>query len=253
MLTPQDTPATPTKARVAPVSIFTALSILLEYPSAGQQTILSELHSHLESHQQDTLEPLFSYFRDQPDLITLQEDYVATFDRRASHSLHLFEHIHGVSRDRGQAMVDLHQEYQRYGLALNTSELPDYIPLFLEFLAQIPQDDAIELLGDAVHVLARIGNKLDESGSTYACLFDVLCELTPVEPETLPEPLEGDMEETMVTFGPDAMGMESTLKSAGFTGGPQPIHFYDPSILRANEQTPVSGSRKNRSDHDVLS
>lgn len=253
MLTSQDTHATPTKEGTAQVSIFTALSVLLEYPSAEQQAVLSELHDHLDPHQQNMLAPLFSYLRDQPDLITLQEDYVATFDRRASHSLHLFEHIHGVSRDRGQAMVDLHEEYQRYGLALDTSELPDYIPLFLEFLAQIPREDAIDLLGDAVHVLARIGNKLDEADSVYACLFKALCELTPVEPQALPEPLEGDMEESMVTFGPDAFDMEPTLKSPGLAGGPQPIHFYDSSILRPSEQTTVSGSRKNRSDHDILS
>jgi len=235
------------------VSIFTALSILLEYPNARQRALLPELHNRLDAHQQDRLAPLFSYLQAQPDLITLQEDYVATFDRRAAHSLHLFEHIHGESRDRGQAMVDLHEEYQRYGLTLETSELPDYIPLFLEFLAQIPRDDATELLGDAVHLLARIGNKLDEISSAYACVFNTLCELTPVTPQPLPDPPEGDMEEAMVTFGPGADGMEPALKSAGLAGGPQPIHFYDSSILRPSEHTTASASRKKRSDHDTLS
>lgn len=253
MLTSQDTRITRDTNDPQGVSIFTALSILLEYPNARQQALLSELHDHLDAHQQDKLAPLFSYLRAQPDLITLQEDYVTTFDRRAAHSLHLFEHIHGESRDRGQAMVDLHEEYQRYGLALDTSELPDYIPLFLEFLAQIPRDDATELLGDAVHVLARIGNKLDEAGSAYACVFNTLCELTPVAPQPLPDPPEGDMEEAMVTFGPGTDGMEPALKSAGLTGGPQPVHFYDSSMLRPSEPTTVSASRKKRSDHDALS
>lgn len=253
MFTSQDTRPTATENSAPQVSTFTALSILLEYPNARQQALLPELHDRLNANYQNKLEPLFSYLQAQSDLVTLQEDYVATFDRRAAHSLHLFEHIHGESRDRGQAMVDLHEEYQRYGLALDTSELPDYIPLFLEFLAQIPREDATELLGDAIHVLAKIGNKLDEAGSAYACVFNTLCKLTPVEPQPLPDAPEGDMEEAMVTFGPGADGMEPALKSAGLTGGAQPMHFYDSSILRSSEHTTISASRKNRSDHDTLS
>lgn len=215
------------------ISIFTVLSVLLEYPNAEQLTLLPTIRSELMKNDSfSLLIPLLDYLENEPDLITLQEDYVATFDRRSAHSLHLFEHIHGESRERGQAMVDLHEEYKSYGLALDTSELPDYIPLFLEFLAHIPESNAVALLGDAIHVLAKIGDKLNEADSPYACVFTILNELTPVEPQPLADAPEGDLEEAMVTFGPDMNGIDATLKSAGFNAGSQPIHFYDSKALR---------------------
>src|SRR3546814_637451 len=103
--------------------------------------LLGEIRAALQPDRLVVLEPLLGYLGE-GDLIDLQENYVATFDRRAAHSLHLFEHIHGESRDRGQALIDLRQEYINHGLLPDTNELPDYIPLFLEFLGQIPQDEA---------------------------------------------------------------------------------------------------------------
>ena len=73
------------------------------------------------------------------DLYDLQERYVLLFDRTRSLSLHLFEHVHGESRDRGQAMVDLKALYERHGLLMSSSELPDHLPLFLEFLSDHPR------------------------------------------------------------------------------------------------------------------
>ena len=69
----------------------------------------------------------------------MQERYVLLFDRTRSLSLHLFEHVYGESRDRGQAMVDLKQLYEQHGLFMSSSELPDYLPLFLEFLSAVPE------------------------------------------------------------------------------------------------------------------
>ena len=74
------------------------------------------------------------------DLYDLQERYVLLFDRTRSLSLHLFEHVHGESRDRGQAMVDLKALYERHGLHMSSSELPDHLPLFLEFLSRDSRD-----------------------------------------------------------------------------------------------------------------
>ncbi|MCR2493331.1 nitrate reductase molybdenum cofactor assembly chaperone, partial [Salmonella enterica] len=82
---------------------------------------------------EETLQPLIGHLASQ-DLIALQETYVATFDRNRAHSLHLFEHVHGESRDRGQAMVDLLETYRQHGFEPVVSELPDHVPLFLEFL-----------------------------------------------------------------------------------------------------------------------
>jgi nitrate reductase delta subunit len=77
------------------------------------------------------------------DLYDLQERYGLLFDRTRSLSLHLFEHVHGESRDRGQAMVDLKALYERHGLAMSSSELPDHLPLFLEFLSAIPEAEEV--------------------------------------------------------------------------------------------------------------
>src|SRR5450830_589750 len=136
---------------------YRILSALLLYPEPELVAALPELHAGLGATPalQAQLAPLFAHLADH-DLIELQQVYVQTFDRTPSHSLHLFEHIHGESRDRGQAMVDLMEEYKKHGLEMCGSELPDYVPLFLEFLSQLDSDEAAgRLLGDAVHVLAH--------------------------------------------------------------------------------------------------
>jgi nitrate reductase delta subunit len=205
---------------------YQVLSALLLYPEPELIAALPELHAGLAGHPRmlATLGPLFAHLADK-DLITLQQEYVQTFDRTPSHSLHLFEHIHGESRDRGQAMVDLMEEYKKHGLEMCGSELPDYVPLFLEFLSQIGDaDEAGRLLGDAVHVLAHVGRKLAANGSPYAPVFEVLQSLSPVEAEELSEPPIQDMDEALETFGPGADGVEPLLKPKA--PGPQPINFY---------------------------
>jgi nitrate reductase delta subunit len=104
----------------------------------------------------------------------LQEQYVALFDRGRALSLHLFEHVHGESRDRGQAMVDLLELYRAGGLELDARELPDYLPLMLEYLSTRPRREADELLGDAMAVIVLIGARLAERRSDYAVLFEAL-------------------------------------------------------------------------------
>lgn len=219
--------------------IFSVLSILLTYPEAEWLEALPELGDALPDVVRTRLQPLFHFLAEGDDLIDLQEQYVATFDRKAAHSLHLFEHVHGESRDRGQAMVDLQNEYLKHGLEPATHELPDYVPLFLEFLGQIDDGAADALLGDAIHVLARLGEKLAEAESPYACIFVQLRTMTAVTPEVLPDPPEGEMEETMVTFGPHADGAEPLLM--GHPGGPgnasaagQPIVFHRPRVRKRN-------------------
>lgn len=200
---------------------FKVLSLLLMYPESDWLAALPEMHAVLVDESAanadavDRLAPLFDLLHES-ELIALQENYVATFDRNPSHSLHLFEHIHGESRDRGSAMIDLLQEYWKYDFDASASELPDYVPLFLEFLSLLPDDRALELLGDAVHVLAAIGRKLDANGSPYAAAFRLLETLSPVEAMALAEPPVRDMDEAMEMFGPSADGVEPLLKS-----GPQ--------------------------------
>jgi nitrate reductase delta subunit len=92
---------------------------------------------------------------EQRDLLDLQEDYVALFDRTPSLSLHLFEHVHGDSRDRGQAMVDLMKVYEEAGLFIDTEETPDYLPLFTEYLATLSSQEASDTVGGVVNIISR--------------------------------------------------------------------------------------------------
>jgi len=196
---------------------FKVLSLLLMYPESDWLAALPELHATLVDEADfngdacSKLAPLFAQLRESR-LIALQENYVATFDRNPSHSLHLFEHIHGESRDRGSAMINLLDEYWKHDFDASAAELPDYVPLFLEFLSLLPAEEALELLGDAVHVLATVGRKLDANGSPYATAFQVLEALSPVAAQELAEPPVRDMDEAMEMFGPSVDGIEPLLK-----------------------------------------
>lgn len=212
---------------------FQILSALLLYPEPALIENLPELEAALAATplMHAPLRPLLASLA-ADELIKLQERYVTTFDRTPSHSLHLFEHIHGESRDRGQAMVDLMEEYKKHGLQMSGEDLPDFVPLFLEFLSQLEdQQEAERLLSDAIHVLAHIGRKLAANGSPYAGIFEVLQQLSPVVAEELSEPPIRDMDEALETFGPGVDGVEPLLKT--HAGGPQPINFYPKGTANA--------------------
>lgn len=178
------------------------LSALLCYPQADMQAALDEMADVLD---REKLLPererralrAFMKWLERTDLMELQERYVATFDRGRSLSLHLFEHVHGQSRDRGQAMVNLLDVYRRHGFELDARELPDYIPLFLEYLAQRPMGEALDMLADAMHVLALLGARLAERGSDYRAIFDALAALVG-EPADI-----ADIRRQAATEGPD--------------------------------------------------
>ena len=214
---------------------FKLLSALLCYPEPELLEALPALRQLAGDTEAlgDRLDPLLNYL-DSHSLIELQENYVSTFDRSPSHSLHLFEHIHGESRDRGQAMVDLLAEYRRHGFDLVTTELPDYVPLFLEFLSALPQDEVQPLLGDAIHVLALLGDKLEANASPYACIFAVIRALCITEPKPFIDPPVRDMDEALEIFGPGADGVEPLLRPAGA----QPIQFY-PKSSRQGADAPA--------------
>ncbi|MBN3265591.1 nitrate reductase molybdenum cofactor assembly chaperone [Pectobacterium brasiliense] len=112
------------------------------------------------------------------DLLDKQAEYSGLFDRGRATSLLLFEHVHGESRDRGQAMVDLMQQYQDAGLALDCRELPDYLPLYLEYLSRLEPAQGRAGLLDIAPILALIGARLQQRDSSYAVLFDLLLALS---------------------------------------------------------------------------
>jgi nitrate reductase molybdenum cofactor assembly chaperone NarJ/NarW len=205
--------------------LYKISSVLLCYPEPELLAALDDIRQQLEASPTvaSMLQPLLVQLEG-GDLIRLQENYVQTFDRSPAHSLHLFEHIHGEDRARGQAMVDLLEEYKQHGFEPVCAELPDYVPLFLEFLTQCAPEEADRLLGDAVHVLGHIAGKLRESSSPYAGVLDVLVWLSPVAPEPLSVPPIRDMDELLETFGPGADGSEPLLKPA--LPAIAPVNFY---------------------------
>lgn len=211
--------------------IHRILSALLSYPDDELQPALPEIRKALDDFPaaRDTLYPLMALLEG-TRLIELQEGYVATFDRNPSHSLHLFEHVHGESRDRGQAMVDLLENYRKEGFEPSVSELPDHVPLFLEFLSLLDDAHAQELLDEAIHVLAAIGSRLAQAESPYATVFAVLRDMATVTPRAQELPPVRDMDEAMETFGPGADGVEPLLRPR--RGDTQPLRFYPGGVPR---------------------
>lgn len=162
------------------------LSALLRYPdeavrdAAGDFAALLAQDGVLDPAQQAALAPLIERFAHE-DLLDLQEAYVALFDRGRTVSLHLFEHVHGESRDRGQAMVDLRERYAAQGLDITASELPDYLPLFLEYLSVLAPQQALAELAQPGLILAALAQRLDEKQSPYAAALAVLAQLAGAE------------------------------------------------------------------------
>lgn len=155
------------------------------------------------------------------DPLEAQERYVSLFDRNRSLSLHLYEHIHGESRDRGQAMVRLKELYRLHGLEIEARELPDYLPLFLEFLSTIPLKAAKSVLGEAMPVVAAIGQRLREWKSPYAAVFDAIGALA----KSCPSP--SDVETVLKALPPEddsaaALDKRWEEEAVSFLGGTDP-------------------------------
>lgn len=198
---------------------FKALSSLLCYPTLDLKSSVPEIRAvlHEEALLPETTIAALAGLLDwleKTDIYEQEETYLLLFDRSRSLALNLFEHVHGESRDRGQAMVDLKALYERHDLHLTSGELPDFLPLFLEFLSTLPLDDARSHLSDAVHIVTALGERLQKRESRYAALLVAIAELAAdggsdvelvaddnVKPDDL-EALDAAWEEAAVTFGP---------------------------------------------------
>lgn len=156
-----------------------ALAALLAYPSEELQANAGDIREAIAGDgalslaDHSRLDGLLRAFETQ-DLLDLQCAYSELFDRSRSLSLHLFEHVHGDSRERGQAMIDLGQQYVEGGFFLESGELPDFVPVFLEYASCLPGADARELLRQPAHVFAALAERLDKRGSDYAAIFHCL-------------------------------------------------------------------------------
>ncbi|WP_175946153.1 nitrate reductase molybdenum cofactor assembly chaperone [Burkholderia pyrrocinia] len=182
----------------APDPTYAALAALLDYPDESLVAALDaiEVHLHDGARLPKTvragLDRFFGYMRER-DLLTLQENYVGLFDRGRATSLYLFEHVHGESRDRGQAMVDLLQMYERHGLFLNRGELPDYLPVFLEYLSRLPAPDARKLLAETGEILRALAEALAQRGSHYSFVVGALLPMAGLAPVDAPDAAADDV------------------------------------------------------------
>ncbi len=205
------------------MDILALISRLIDYPTAELVSAKSDVVSFIENDQHlssaDKAGLLgFVEQRFAMDLLDWQSDYDAMFERGRTLSLLLFEHIHGESRDRGQAMIDLIEQYKAAGLEIGMRELPDYIPLFLEFASTQGETNARGWLQDVAHILALLKVRLDKRDSEYGNLFTALVNLAQVDIDyaDLAQQVKGEKrddtkeaidkvwEEEMVKFGPDA-------------------------------------------------
>ena len=200
-----------------------ALSLTLSYPTAELQAAMPEIGAILAADPRLTAATRAALQRlthdiGQGDLFDVQESYVMLFDRSRTLSLNLFEHVHGESRDRGGAMVSLIETYRAAGFEPATTELPDHLPVLLEFLSTRPFAEVQETLADAAHIFDALGTRLVRRESRYDAAFAALSQLANVQvdadalagmlaqPDDDPtdlEALDAVWEETEVIFGPD--------------------------------------------------
>jgi nitrate reductase delta subunit len=206
------------------ITTLKVLSLLLDYPTRELCNEVGDLRAALDGEglltgrPREALEPLFTAL-EMRDIYDLQEDYVFLFDRTKSLSLHLFEHVHGEGRDRGQAMVDLKKMYEDEGLDFAAAELPDFVPAFLEFLSTLEWERARAHLGEPQHIFAALRKRLIERETPYAAIFAALealagAEVSPEavaallqEPTENPDDLEAldkAWEDAAVEFGAGA-------------------------------------------------
>ena len=195
---------------------FRALAALLSYPEPELVEALEEIRQAAPQ-----LSALIDELETEP-LDVLQERYVALFDRSRALSLHLFEHVHGESRDRGQAMVDLARTYASRGFRVAGNELPDYLPAFLEFISLLPPREGRSFLNETSGILRALGDRLATRGSRYAEVFAALL-AAGGEPgltkAIAPRPVEGE------ESSPAAIDKAWVDEPVTF-GRPQPVKFY---------------------------
>ena len=213
-----------------PVAASTTLKVmahLLSYPDAALRRHLPELRSALQAEQAlaparlAELQTLMAKLGG-PDALEIEAQYVELFDRGRATSLHLFEHVHGDSRDRGPAMIDLAQTYEKSGLYLGPDEMPDYLPVVLQFVSTQPPTEARAFLGEMAHIFNAIFNALQQRNSAYASVLGALIELAGEKAHAVKvvpdEPLDTAWEEPVVFDG-------CSVKGQAQPGQAQTIHF----------------------------
>jgi len=213
-----------------PVSASGSLRVvaaLLSYPDARVRGYLPEMREILRGEcalsedRQAELDALIQSLAG-ADPLESEANYVELFDRGRGTSLHLFEHVHGDSRDRGPAMIDLAQTYEKAGLYLAPGELPDYLPAVLEFVSTQPPPEARAFLGEMAHIFNAIFSALQRRESPYASVLGALLELAGETAQVVKLAAEPTLDESWVE-PPVFDGCSSQGQAK--PGQPQPIHL----------------------------
>lgn len=212
-----------------------ALGLLLKYPDAELRWLLPQLRAVLHAdavvrgERLAALERLIGVLHE-GDPLDVEAAYVECFDRGRRTSLHLFEHVHGDSRDRGPAMIDLALTYARAGLHLGEGELPDYLPVVLEFASTQPDREARAFLAEMAHILNALHTALQARRSPYAAVLAALVEIAGEKLEAVPlgpeEPLDATWAEPAAFEGCSVRGQAGP-------GRDQPVHFIRKSAQGA--------------------
>ena len=203
------------------------LAALLGYPDARMRGHLPEMRELLRDERAispsrlSELDALMDTLR-RTDALELESDYVALFDRGRATSLHLFEHVHGDSRDRGPAMIDLGQTYEKAGLVLAEGELPDYLPAVLEFVSTQPPREARAFLGEMAHIFNAIFGALVQRESAYASVLGALLELAGEKAQAVAPPPEESLDES---WAEPVVFDGCSTKGQAKPGQPQPVHI----------------------------
>ena len=203
------------------------LAHLLRYPDAEFRAHVPEMQQALKTEaalapmRLAELGALLRHLERSPPL-DVESEYVELFDRGRRTALHLFEHVHGDSRERGPAMVDLIQTYEKGGLYLGPEELPDHLPVLLEFASTQPPAQAREFLGEITHIVRNIFSALSARQSPYASVLAAVLELAGERAQTVPLAPEPSLDESWAE--PEVFGGCSTEGQAK-PGQPQPIQI----------------------------
>lgn len=216
---------------------ITLISRCLDYPTGELRDNLDSVRDlfaelPVTKATQNALQRFVDHITGQ-SLIESQTQYDGLFERGRSVSLHLFEHVHGESRDRGQAMVNLLSEYHEAGLELSEKELPDYLPLYLEFLATQGNDNLKAGLHEVAHILGLVACRLDERESPYAALFHALLEIS--EAQVPIAELRNQVAEETPDYTQDALDKEWVEAEVTFGGDEAPDNQCSSALNRPSE------------------
>jgi nitrate reductase molybdenum cofactor assembly chaperone NarJ/NarW len=161
--------------------IFKLFSILLRYPDdeilEHRAEIAAAIRHLPESSAKDAVLDFLAYWEGEP-ASRLQSSYTANFDFKRRGCLYLSYYRHGDSRARGQVLADMKETYARSGYPLDTTELPDYLPLVLEFASEA-LETGLPILAEHRAAIEVIRRSLRYDESPYAHLLDALCFFLP--------------------------------------------------------------------------